>query len=250
MWDQVSFNFSGKYVLVTGGSNGIGYGIASAYRDAGATVAITGTRPSASDYDNDLQGLAYHQLQVTDNDQIEAVAKAVPKLDILVNNAGASLPGGKDEYEPEVFEQALQINLTSAYRMARACKGKLGQSDIAGGSSIISMGSLTSLFGNEIVPGYGAAKAGLVQLTKTLAIAWAGDNIRPNAIVAGLIESNMTAGMLSIDEMTAPMIARTPLRRIGQPSDIAGVALFLSSPAASYITGQALAVDGGYSIQS
>ncbi len=111
------------------------------------------------------------------------------------------------------------------------------------------MGSLTSLFGNEIVPGYGAAKAGLVQLTKTLAIAWAGENIRSNAIVAGLIESNMTALMLTIDEMIAPMIARTPLGRVGQPSDIAGAVLFLSSPAAAFITGQALAVDGGYSIR-
>lgn len=249
MWDQISFDYSGKRVLVTGGSNGIGLGIASAYREAGASVAITGTRPSAGDYDNDLAGFDYHQLQVTDSAQIEAVAGGLDRLDILINNAGASLPGGKDEYEPDVFEEAVQINLSSTYRMARACKEKLGRSDIQGGGSIIGMGSLTSLFGNEVVPGYGAAKAGLVQLTKTLAIAWAGDNIRPNAIVAGLIESNMTAAMLTIDEMTAPMLARTPLGRVGQPRDIAGAVLFLSSPAASYITGQALAVDGGYSIR-
>lgn len=249
MWDKISFDYSGNQVLVTGGSNGIGHGIASAYLEAGATVTITGTRPSAADYDKDLSGFRYLQLQATDSAQIESVAAELETLDILVNNAGASLPGGKDEYQPAVFEQCLQINLTSAYRMAHACKQKLSASTIPGGGSIIGMGSLTSLFGNEFVPGYGAAKAGLVQLTKTLAIAWAGDNIRPNAIVAGLIESNMTAAMLTIDEMSAPMIARTPLGRVGQPSDIAGAVLFLSSPAAAYITGQALPVDGGYSIR-
>jgi 3-oxoacyl-[acyl-carrier protein] reductase len=249
MWDKISFDYSGNQVLVTGGSNGIGHGIASAYLEAGATVTITGTRASADDYDKDLSGFRYRQLQVTDSAQIEAVAADIKTLDILINNAGASLPGGKDEYEPTVFEQCLQINLTSAYRMAHACKNKLAASTIPGGGSIIGMGSLTSLFGNEIVPGYGAAKAGLVQLTKTLAIAWAGENIRSNAIVAGLIESNMTAVMLTIDEMSAPMIARTPLGRVGRPSDIAGAVLFLSSPAAAFITGQALAVDGGYSIR-
>ncbi len=249
MWDQIVFDYSGKRVLVTGGSNGIGYGIASAYRESGATVTITGTRPTADDYDKDLSGFDYRQLQLTDNAQIEQVAAGLDSLDILINNAGASLPGGKDEYQPEVFEESLRINLSSVYRMAHACKAKLAKSSISGGGSIIGMGSLTSLFGNEFVPGYGAAKAGLVQLTKTLAIAWAGDNIRPNAIIAGLIESNMTAAMLTIDEMSAPMIARTPLGRVGQPADIAGAVLFLSSPAASFITGQALAVDGGYSIR-
>lgn len=249
MWDQIVFDYSGKRVLVTGGSNGIGYGIASAYRESGAAVTITGTRPTADDYDKDLSGFDYRQLQLTDNAQIEQVAAGLDSLDILINNAGASLPGGKDEYQPEVFEESLRINLSSVYRMAHACKAKLAKSSISGGGSIIGMGSLTSLFGNEFVPGYGAAKAGLVQLTKTLAIAWAGDNIRPNAIIAGLIESNMTAAMLTIDEMSAPMIARTPLGRVGQPADIAGAVLFLSSPAASFITGQALAVDGGYSIR-
>ena len=249
MWHNIRFDYSGNHVLVTGGSNGIGHGIASAYLEAGAIVTVTGTRASADDYDKDLSGFNYRQLQVTDCAQIEAVAADIETLDILINNAGASLPGGKDEYEPEVFEQSLQINLTSAYRMAHACKEKLSASTIPGGGSIIGMGSLTSLFGNEIVPGYGAAKAGLVQLTKTLAIAWAGDNIRANAIIAGLIESNMTAMMLTIDEMSAPMIARTPLARVGQPGDIAGPVLFLSSPAAAFITGQALPVDGGYSIR-
>lgn len=249
MWDHISFDYSGVKVLITGGSNGIGYGIACAYRDAGAQVTITGTRASAEDYDTDLSGMDYRQLQVTDNAQIDAVAASLDGLDILINNAGASLPGGKDEYEPDVFEESVQINLTSAYRMAHACKDMLAASTFAGGSSVIGMGSLTSLMGNEIVPGYGAAKAGLVQLTKTLSIAWAADNIRVNAIVAGLIETNMTAMMISIDEMISPVIERTPMKRVGSPKDIAGAVLYLTSPAAGYVTGQALPVDGGYSIR-
>lgn len=249
MWDVIKFDYSGRKVLVTGGTNGIGYGIARAYLESGASVVITGTRPSSSDYDKDLQGFDYRQLQLTDNEQIQTVADSLGTLDILVNNAGASLPGGKDEYQADVFDEALQINLISAYRMAQACHSRLAQSTLEGGASIIAMGSLTSLFGNEIVPGYGAAKAGLVQLTKTLAIAWAGDGIRPNAIIAGLIESNMTAGMMEFEELIAPMLARTPLGRVGQPRDIAGAVLFLTSPAAAYITGEALVVDGGYAIR-
>jgi 3-oxoacyl-[acyl-carrier protein] reductase len=248
-WPNIEYDYTNATVLVTGGSNGIGEGIAKAYQAAGATVHITGTRANASDYEKDLSGLNYHQLQVTEADNIQDVAKVIPELDILINNAGASLPGGKDEYDPEVFELALTINLTSAYRMAQACKDALASSQFSGGASIISMGSLTSLFGNEVVPGYGAAKAGLVQLTKTLGIAWAEQNIRVNAVAAGLIETNMTAAMLTVEEMTQPFIDRTPMKRVGTPHDIAGAVLFLSSSAAAFITGQTLPVDGGYSIR-
>lgn len=249
MQTRPAFDFSNATVLVTGGSNGIGAGIAAAYREAGATVHITGTRASADDYDHDLSAYHYHQLDVSDNANIEAVAAALPKLDILINNAGASLPGGRDEYEPEVFEQAVQINLTSTYRMAHSCLPKLQASELPGGASVIGLASMSSYFGIEIVPGYGAAKTGLMGLTRTLAVAWAKHGIRVNAVAAGLIRSNMTAVMLSIDEMTEPMLARTPLGRVGEPADIAGPVLFLTSPSAAYITGQTLPVDGGYTIQ-
>lgn len=244
-----SFDYRGATVLVTGGTNGIGEGIARAYRDAGATVHITGTRERAADYDKDLDGFTYHALQVTDNAAIDAVAAAIPTLDILINNAGASLPGGKSEWEPDVFEEAVRINLTSAYRMAHACLPGLEASAFPGGASIIGIASMSSYFGIEIVPGYGAAKTGLVGLTRTLAVAWAKHNVRVNAVAAGLIKSNMTAAMVEIDEMTRPMIERTPLGRIGEPDDVVGPVLFLTSPAARYITGQTLPVDGGYTVQ-
>jgi NAD(P)-dependent dehydrogenase (short-subunit alcohol dehydrogenase family) len=246
-WANVSYNYRGAHVLVTGGTSGIGAGIAAAYRDAGAEVTITGTRQTAGEYTEDLTGFRYLQLSLTDNAQIAAVAAALPQLDILVNNAGANFMM-QNEYDPEIFEKGVRVNLTSAYRMSHALKGKLAQSRLPGGASIIGIASLTSYFAVEVVPAYGAAKAGLVQLIKGLGLAWAKDNIRANAVAAGITESRMTAQMLSMPEMMAPVLARTPLGRPGKPLDVAGAVLFLTSASASYITGQTLLVDGGYSI--
>ncbi len=246
-WQNVNYDYHGAAVLVTGGTSGIGAGIAAAYREAGAEVTITGTRPGVADYDGDLAGYRYLQLSLTDKAQIAAVAGQLSRLDILVNNAGANFML-QNEYDPEIFEKGLQVNLASAYRMSHACRAKLAASKLPGGASVIGIASLTSFFGLEVVPAYGAAKAGLVQLVKTLGIAWAKENIRVNAVAAGVTESRMTAQMLKIPAMMAPVLARTPLRRVGQPSDVAGAVLFLTSGAASYITGQTVLVDGGYSI--
>lgn len=246
-WQNVTYNYRGAQVLVTGGTSGIGAGIAAAYREAGAEVVITGTRSSAKDYAEDLGGFRYLQLSLTDKARIDAVAAALPSLDILVNNAGANFMA-QNEYDPEIFEKGVQVNLTSAYRMSHALKPKLALSKLPGGASVIGIASLTSYFGVEVVPAYGAAKAGLVQLMKTLSMAWAKDNIRVNAVAAGITESRMTAQMLSMPEMMAPVLARTPLGRPGKPADIAAAVLFLTSAGASYITGQTLLVDGGYSI--
>jgi len=246
-WQNVNYDYHGAAVLVTGGTSGIGAGIAAAYRDAGAEVTITGTRPSSAEYDADLAGYRYLQLSLTDKAQIAAVAGQLPRVDILVNNAGANFML-QNEYDPEIFEKGLQVNLASAYRMSHACRAKLAASKLPGGASVIGIASLTSFFGLEVVPAYGAAKAGLVQLVKTLGIAWAKENIRVNAVAAGVTESRMTAQMLKIPAMMAPVLARTPLKRVGHPRDVAGAVLFLTSAAASYITGQTLLVDGGYSI--
>jgi len=246
--ERVRFDFSGVHVLVTGGSSGIGHGIARAFADAGARVTISGRRAAAGDYGNDLSGLEYRQLEVADAAAIDAVARSLRALDVLVNNAGANLPGGKNEYEPDVFEQSVRINLFGAYRLSAACREMLAQSDLDGGASIINLASMASYFGITAVPGYGAAKAATVQMTKTLAAAWAKDRIRVNAVAPGLIRSNMTARIQGLPEFTRKDFERMPLARWGTPEDIAPVVLFLASPAARYITGQTLPVDGGYSI--
>ena len=245
----VHFDYSGARVLVTGGSNGIGLAIAGAFADAGAGVTITGTRPSAGDYDHDLSRFAYVRGVLPDPAAVDGLASSLGALDVLVNNAGQNLPGGRSEYDPDVFEEVVAVNLFSAYRLASACKPLLRQSAIEGGASVVNLGSMSSFFGIEAVPGYGAAKAGVVQLTKTLAVAWARAGIRVNAVAPGVIETNMTAPLFGFDEITGPILERTPARRFGSPQDVAPVVLFLASPAARYITGQTVPVDGGFSVQ-
>ena len=244
-----SYDFSGAHVLITGGTSGIGAAAAAAYREAGANVTITGTRGSASEYDADLSGYRYLQMDIEDGASIDAVAASLNKLDILVNNAGMALPSlGLDEYEPEIFARAVNMLLVGAFRMARQSADLLAQSTIAGGASVVSIASMSSYFGIPIVPGYGAAKTGLLGLTRTLAVRWGERGIRVNAVAAGLTRSRMTEGTFAQEAWMAPTLARTPLGRPGEPDDIANAILFLSSPGAAWITGQTLAVDGGYTV--
>lgn len=247
--NDVAYNYSNAHVLVTGGTSGIGAATAAAYRAAGAAVTITGTRASAAEYDTDLSGYRYLQLDATDRANVVAVAKAVDRLDILVHSGGIGLASiGKNEYELDVFEEAVRMHLTSVYGLSALCLDALTASTLPGGASVIGIASMSSYFGFEFAPGYGAAKAGLVQLMKTLAVAWSKHGIRSNAVAAGLIRSRQTAAFTEQPELIAPMMARTPLRRSGEPHEIADVVLFVSSRAAAYVTGQTFIVDGGFSI--
>jgi 3-oxoacyl-[acyl-carrier protein] reductase len=242
-----TFDFSGASVLVTGGTAGIGHGIARAYLDAGATVTITGTRASADEYDTDLDGFRYLQCRLADPDQIASVAASFDGLDVVVNNAGQVYPDG-DENQRAGFEAAIMVNLAGAFQLANECRSRLAASDFDGGASVVNLASMASYFSLELAPGYAAAKSGILGVTRTLAVAWAKDGIRVNAVAPGLIETNMTAGMIAYEPLSQPLMDRIALRRWGTPDDVAPVVLFLTSPAARYITGQTLPIDGGLSI--
>ena len=244
---RVRFDYSDTSVLVTGGSNGIGLGIARAFAEAGADVTITGTRESAEAYDHDLSALRYRQANALDDAALDALVASLDRLDVLVNNAGASLLA-EDEWRPETFAKALQLHLVSSFRLCVGCKPLLLESRIEGGASILNMASMSAFRAVTVVPGYGAAKAAIVQMTKNMAVAWASEGIRVNAVAPGLIETNMTAVMKGIEALERPEMERTPMGRWGLPEDVAPAYLFLASPAARFITGQTLCVDGGQSV--
>jgi len=244
MFKGISYDYAGATVLVTGGTNGIGLACAEGYRDAGAEVIITGRRDSAKDYDHPLEDMTYRQLDVGDRDALYALGTSLSKLDILLNNAGGSQG---NEWEADEFDRSLNVNLGSAFHLSCACKELLAASQFPGGASVAGIASMTSYFGMEWTPGYGPAKAGLVQLMKTLGMSWGPLGIRANAVAAGLTRSNLTAPVLdNMQDMVDETLKRQGLKRTGEPQDIAGAVMFLTSPAASWITGQTLPVDGGF----
>ncbi|MDE1004125.1 MAG: SDR family oxidoreductase [Paraburkholderia fungorum] len=237
-------DFTGKNVLVVGGSSGIGNGIAQAFLQRGATVHVWGTRASVSDYadsiDSNLTGLHYAQVDVSESANIERCELPFDRLDVLVQAQGTVLYD-RQEFKTAGFKKVLDINLTSLMTCANHCFEPL---KAARGAMIIvsSAAAFHSTRGN---PAYNASKTGAFGLTRTLGEAWARDGIRVNGIAPGLVETKLTRVTTADPKRLEGALRRIPLGRLGTPADMAGGALFLASPLSAYMLGQTLLLDGG-----
>ena len=246
------FDLSGRIALVTGGNGGIGRGIALGLAQAGADIVIAARNEAKNAAAvAELHGLGRRAVAVTcdvqDRAQIEAAVEAARsefgRLDILVNNAGVAGGGRPEEIPIETWNRVVGTNLTA---MFEACQVAFPLLKASGHGKVINIASEYSLFGSSRAIPYSASKGGVVQLTKSLAAAWAGDQIQVNAIVPGWITTEMTQGVKTNEAFYDQIIARTPARRFGEPEDLAGAGVFLASAASDFVTGVVLPVDGGY----
>ncbi|MFM0288531.1 SDR family NAD(P)-dependent oxidoreductase [Paraburkholderia megapolitana] len=232
--------FAGKTALVTGGTQGIGAGIAHRLAALGARVIAAGLAPTDAQRASFGAGIEVAALDVSSNDEVAALFVPLMSLDILVNCAGMIRRG--DEHEIEVFEQVIDVNLTGTMRACSAARALLAASR----GTIVNTASMLSFFGGGLVPAYSASKGGIAQLTKSLALAYARDGIRVNAVAPGWIATPLTQALQDDDIRSRAILERTPLGRWGEPDDIAQAVAFLCSPAAAFITGTIVPVDGGY----
>jgi 2-dehydro-3-deoxy-D-gluconate 5-dehydrogenase len=249
-----SFDLKGKVAIVTGGNGGIGFGMARGLADAGANIVVAArdaTKSKTAVAELGQRGVRAVAVatDVTDpksvTSLIAAAVKEFGRIDILVNNAGTNIRKPVHELELADWHTVIDTNLTSAYLCAQAVYAEMKK---VGGGKIINIGSMLSIFGTPYAPAYAASKGGIVQLTKSIATAWAPDNIQANAVLPGWIDTELTRGARQqVPQLHDNVLRRTPAKRWGTIEDMAGVAVFLASPASDFVTGTAIPVDGGFS---
>jgi NAD(P)-dependent dehydrogenase (short-subunit alcohol dehydrogenase family) len=235
--------FADRVALVSGGTSGIGAAVAVLLAQLGARVTVTGASQVEADAARSAEGFAAERaiaLDVRDAAAVAACLRELPRLDMLINCAGIIRRAA--EHDPDVFADVVDVNLTGTMRLAAAARPLLAKS----AGCIVNTASMYSFFGGAHAPGYAASKGGVAQLTKSLAAAYAPDRIRVNAVAPGWVDTAMTQPVRNDPDKNAAVGARTPLGRWGQPHEIAAVAVFLCSPAAAFVTGVILPVDGGY----
>jgi len=231
-----------RQILITGGTSGIGAGIAAAFAALGDQVTVTGATAAEVAAAAGRAGTTPQVLDVRDGAAVQALVAALGPLDVVVNCAGVIRRGA--EHDPVAFADTVDINLTGTMRVCTAARPALA----ARRGCIINTASMLSFFGGGLVPGYSASKGGVAQLTKSLAIAYAAEGIRVNAVAPGWIATPLTQALQDDAARSGQILARTPLGRWGTPADVAGPVLFLASAAAQFVTGVVLPVDGGYLI--
>jgi len=250
------FSLSDKVAIVTGGNGGIGKAIARGLASMGANIVIAArneakTAQAVSDIQKEFGTRVIGvKVDLRQEEQIKNLAakalEAFGRIDILVNNAGTNIRKMPQDYEPAEWDEVLSTNLRGAFLCSQAVYPAM---KAAGGGKIINIGSMTSIFGGAKLAPYGTSKGGIVQLTRSLAVAWAPDNIQVNAILPGWINTDLTRqARKELPGLEERVINRTPVGRWGEPDELAGAAIFLASRAADFVTGVALPVDGGFSV--
>jgi 2-deoxy-D-gluconate 3-dehydrogenase len=250
------FDLTGRVAIVTGGNGGIGLGMARGLAQCGAKVTVAARDPAKNAAAvEELSGLGVEaaavEVDLTQETSCEAMVRATVerfgRLDILVNNAGTNIRKQPEDYTLAEWHQILDTNLSSAFMCSQAAYPAM---KAAGGGKIIMIGSMMSIFGASFSGPYAATKGGIVQMAKAMACAWGKDNIQVNSVLPGWIDTTLTRGARrDIEGLEERVVARTPAGRWGEPDDFAGIAAFLASPCSDFVTGAAITVDGGYSVQ-
>ena len=249
------FDLTGKVAIVTGGNGGIGLGMARGLAAAGAAIAIVGrdeakSNAAVAELRQSAAKVISVLADVTDEAaviaMVDRVRRELGRLDILVNNAGINIRKPPHALSLAEWDSVINTNLTSAFLCSGAAYPAMKD---GGGGKIINIGSMMSIFGASFAPAYAASKGGIVQFTRSCAVAWAADNVQVNAVLPGWIDTDLTRrAREEVAGLHDKVLARTPAARWGAATDFAGIAVFLSSSASDFVTGAAIPVDGGFSI--